>query len=154
MKPWYDNTKVRIWFNKLILAKRLLKFVLMFSVCTFLTACASQQLRLAQGKTSFIQQDYHQAFKTLEPLAVQGIAEAQYAVGYMYFYGYGTPQNNTLALKWMQSAAAQGLPQAAKALEMIQAQIVTQQNEGNPTFTNLPDNYAATIPTTAQRTDQ
>jgi TPR repeat protein len=126
----------------------------MFCICAFIAACASQQQRLAQGKTFFIQQDYHQAFKTLEPLAVQGIPEAQYAVGYMYFYGYGTPQNNTLALKWMQSASAQGFSQADKALDLIRAQMVTQATAENPTFTDLPPNYAAAIPTTAQGSDQ
>ncbi len=107
-----------------------------------LTACASDQTRLVQGKQDFIQEDYHQAFKTLEPLAVKGHADAQYAVGYMYYYGYGTPQNDQLAFKWMQSAAAQGQHDATQALKMLQS-TPPDQAQTNPVFSSLPPDYQA-----------
>lgn len=109
--------------------------------CVVLSSCTTDQQRLAQGKESFIVGDYHQAFKTLQPLAVKGNADAQYAVGYMYFYGYGTPKNNVLANKWMQSAAAQGQPGALQALKMIQDEMLNESTPTNPTFTPVPPNY-------------
>ncbi len=116
---------------------------MLFSV--WLTACASQQARLVAGKQDFILGDYHRAFKQLQPLAVQQIPDAQYAVGYMYYYGLGTIQNNTLALKWLQSAAAQGQPQAQKALEMIGPELSTYPTPVNATFTAVPPNYEAEV---------
>ncbi|NNM58792.1 MAG: sel1 repeat family protein [Legionellales bacterium] len=108
-----------------------------------LGACASDQTRLVQGKQDFIQEDYHQAFKTLQPLAVKGNPDAQYAVGYMYYYGYGTPQDNQLAFKWMQSAAAQGQRDAIQALKMLQPNSAEETETANPVFSSLPPDYRA-----------
>lgn len=117
------------------------KLILFILICVGLCACATDQTLLAQGKQSFIVGDYHQAFKTLQPLAVKGNPDAQYAVGYMYFYGYGTPKNDPLAYKWMQSAAAQNQPEAKQALTMIQNEMLYNNTPTNPTFTPLPPNY-------------
>jgi hypothetical protein len=126
---------------KLLPINFICKLIFIIIACINLCSCASDQTLLAQGKQSFIVGDYHQAFKTLQPLAVKGNADAQYAVGYMYFYGYGTPKNNQLALKWMQSAAAQGQPSAQQALKMIQDEMVNDSAPTNPTFTPVPPNY-------------
>ncbi|MFN7098134.1 MAG: tetratricopeptide repeat protein [Gammaproteobacteria bacterium] len=124
---------------------KIFRITLLILMCITLCSCASDQILLAQGKQNFIVGDYHQAFKTLQPLAVKGNADAQYAVGYMYFYGYGTPKNNQLANKWMQSAAAQGQPGALQALKMIQDQMLNDNTTTNPTFTSVPPDYQTDI---------
>lgn len=87
-----------------------------------LQACTteSQQQKMLNGQQNFEQQNYTQAFKDLKPLAERGNADAQYAVGYMYYYGKGTPKDMKLALQWMNKAAQQGQPLAQQALRAIQ----------------------------------
>ena len=52
--------------------------------------------------------DYATALRLWRPLADQGNAEAQYALGFMYARGQGVPQNNAEAAKWWRLAADQG----------------------------------------------
>lgn len=87
-----------------------------------LSACTlqSQQQQMLNGQQSFEQQDYAKAFKDLKPLAEKGNADAQYALGYMYYYGKGTPKNLKQAMIWMNKAAQQGQPLAQQALHAIQ----------------------------------
>lgn len=91
-----------------------------------LTGCLSamppagqQAADFDMGRQDFLSGDYYQAFRHLEPSARGGVAEAQYAVGYMYYYGLGTTQDRGQALQWMQAAASQGHPQAREALVEI-----------------------------------
>ena len=82
--------------------------------------------RFDTGKENFLAGNFDQSFKQLMPIAKQGNPEAQYAVGYMYFYGLGTKQNMREAANWMQKAADSGQPQAQLALKQLQQdQIVT-----------------------------
>lgn len=71
------------------------------------------------GEYDFKAGNYKDAFHRLLPVAVQGRPEAQYAVGYMYYYGYGIPQDNESGVFWMERAAAQNYAPAKTALEMI-----------------------------------
>lgn len=88
-----------------------------------LQSCAPPPSVLAttydQGKTNFAAQNYTLAFKDLLPSAQAGNPNAQYAVGYMYFYGKGVNENRALAQYWMSKAAAQGQPAAIKALAIV-----------------------------------
>ena len=52
--------------------------------------------------------DYATALRFWRPLAEQGNAEAQYALGFMYADGQGVPQNHAEAAKWWRLAADQG----------------------------------------------
>jgi TPR repeat protein len=52
--------------------------------------------------------DYATALRLWRPLADQGNAEAQYALGFMYARGQGVKQNNAEAAKWWRRAADQG----------------------------------------------
>lgn len=83
----------------------------------FLASCASDQLAL--GIVSFKVQDYRQAFLRLKPQAAKGQADAQYAVGYMYYYGQGVVENRKKACFWIKAAAAQRQPDAIAALEIL-----------------------------------
>ena len=97
-----------------------------------LQSCAvqTQQQNLLQGQQYFQEQDYVHAFKMLKPLAQKGNADAQYALGYMYYYGKGVPKDYQLAVKWMRAAASQGQPLAQQALGQLQEQIVSNSNKG------------------------
>lgn len=48
-----------------------------------------------------------------------GDADAQYALGYMYYYGIGTPRDESTAVMWIDKSAAQGQPLALRAKRMI-----------------------------------
>jgi DamX protein len=102
-------------------------------------SCASSKLSLDMhdGKSEFKAGDYKQAFHHLLPVAVQGRAEAQYAVGYMYYYGYGVPQDNESGLFWMERSASQNFESARKALEMIRQNDMQEQKA--TAFRNQPD---------------
>jgi DamX protein len=68
------------------------------------------------GKQNFISGNYFSAFQQLMPQAQAGNPDAQYAVGYMYFYGLGTPQDRDKGVVYIQAAAAKGHPLAEQAL--------------------------------------
>lgn len=94
---------------------------LVFSVF-LLNGCVSYSQRLALGERDFYHQNYRDAFVRLKPLAEAGEVEAQYAVGYMYFYGQGTYEDEREAFKWIGAAAKAGHPDAKKALALMQRQ--------------------------------
>jgi TPR repeat protein len=60
------------------------------------------------AKAAHGRSDYATALRLWRPLADQGNAEAQYALGFMYDRGQGVPQNNAEAAKWWRLAADQG----------------------------------------------
>ena len=57
--------------------------------------------------------DYQKAFRLLKPLAEQGLADAQFNLGWMYANGWGVPEDYVQAYAWYSIAAAQG-PEKAK----------------------------------------
>ena len=64
-------------------------------------------------------QDYQEAKRLLEKSAGQGEAEAQFALGFMYYNGWGVAVNREEAIKWLHKAAQQGHARAAQALAEI-----------------------------------
>jgi TPR repeat protein len=94
-----------------------------------LSACASQVLN--DGKQNFDNGNYQQAMEKLKPLAEKGNPQAQYAVGYMYYYGQGVSPDKEVGLDWIDKAAAQGSPEALSAQQAIQ-----KQETLNPLKTN------------------
>lgn len=55
----------------------------------------------------------------VQQAASSGDPDAQYALGYMYFYGVGTVQDTQTAKLWIARAAAQGQPLAKKAISLL-----------------------------------
>jgi hypothetical protein len=53
-------------------------------------------------------QDYATAFALMRPLADQGVAKAQYDLGFMYAEGQGVAQDYAEAARWYRLAADQG----------------------------------------------
>lgn len=96
--------------------------LLLILMCLMLAACACTKMAqdLQAGKASFESGHYKKAFHQLLPLAVKCRAEAQYAVGYMYYYGYGVSEDTESGIFWMTKAAEQNYQPACKALELLQ----------------------------------
>lgn len=55
----------------------------------------------------------------IETAAQNGDPDAQYALGYMYFYGVGTVRDVNAAKLWIRRSAAQGQPLALKATHIL-----------------------------------
>lgn len=91
-------------------------FILSLTGCAQLQTC--QQLNMA--KATFAEGNYHEAFHELLPLAANGNAQAQYAVGYMYYYGFGVPLDSESGLFWIKQAAKQNNEPARIALRKLQ----------------------------------
>jgi TPR repeat protein len=60
--------------------------------------------------------DYATELRLLRPLAEQGNAEAQTALGFMYDAGHGVPQDYVEAVKWYRCAADQSFTDAQDSL--------------------------------------
>jgi septal ring-binding cell division protein DamX len=96
---------------------------------------------LQQGKQNFKVGHYPQAYQELKPLAEQGNAEAEYALGYMNYYGLGVPVDQKQARYWTQQAAAQGHPAAKQAMIEFDKQFArATPKSSSPTMekTNTP----------------
>ena len=59
------------------------------------------------GRLAIIVKRYKIAYKLWLPLAEQGDAKSQYALGQLYYSGQGVPQDYKQAFKWFQLAAEQ-----------------------------------------------
>lgn len=94
-----------------------------------LQSCASWRADLSDGKAYFEAGRYREAFHRLLPVAAVGRKEAEYAVGYMYYYGYGTQQDAESGIFWITKSADQHYSPAVQALKMIQqSNLPAQQN--------------------------
>ena len=71
------------------------------------------------GMHSFQAQNYRKAFILLKPQALAGVLAAEYAVGYMYYYGQGVVENRAEAQYWIRCAAQGGYPEAVAAFEIL-----------------------------------
>lgn len=100
------------------------RVLLMSILSAALIACATTSPRvsseLAYGKQLFEAGNFKTAMRDLLPLACDGNAEAQYAVGYMYFYGYGVARDADVGKFWINRSAQQGYKPAQQALDLIE----------------------------------
>ncbi len=67
-------------------------------------------------KKNFIPQDSSKAVQYAKRAALLGQSWAMYELGYAYFQGSGVPQNDSLAIYWMDQATQKMLPKAQLAL--------------------------------------
>lgn len=102
----------------------IMRNIFLFLLMLMLGGCATPSLwtfsELQQGKRYFDAGLYVNAMQILLPLAVDGSVEAQYAVGYMYYYGYGVPQDMQTGYFWIDRAAKQRYAPALEALRLIE----------------------------------
>lgn len=119
---------------------RLFKLLLMVSLLASVTGCATtkpgkiersveQAAQFEKAKIEFNQQNYERTASLLMPLAEQGHADAQYALGYMYHNGLGVPRNYKLSTQWLNIAAAKGNGKAMEALRRLS--LVSRDHVGN-----------------------
>ena len=88
-------------------------------IVSLLTSCVTSGLNLREGIRSFKVQDYRQAFIKLKPEAEKGQADAQYAVGYMYYYGQGVVEDRKRAWHWITCEAKAGQLDAQAAVKIL-----------------------------------
>lgn len=103
-----------------------IRVLLICLLSLFITACATGHYQspavmseLAYGKKLFNDGYYKRAMHDLLPLACDGNAEAEYAVGYMYYYGLGVTQDTDVGTIWIHRSASNGFKPAQDALDMI-----------------------------------
>lgn len=109
--------------------------LLIFLLFSCLTGCVRHDPNaFYNGRQNFLNQNYGLAKKQLMGPAEAGNPEAQYAIGYMYLNGLGTPADTQMALKWITFSAKSGYQPAQEALQAIKPEI-TEITEY--------DNYAA-----------
>lgn len=94
---------------------RLLKII---GLTLLLSACVSK-MNLREGIACFKQQNYRSAFVHLLPEARRGNPDAQYAVGYMFYYGQGVTEDRKKALYWIRCSAKSGNQEAINALKIL-----------------------------------
>jgi TPR repeat protein len=68
------------------------------------------------GVDAYLREDYPKALREWRPLAVQGDADAQQNLGWLYENGLGMPQDSLQARQWYEKAAAQGHANAQQNL--------------------------------------
>ncbi len=94
--------------------RQALLFILMLPV----VACV-YHANLSEGIACFRVQNYREAFIHLKPEAEKGQPDAQYAVGYMYYYGQGVIEDRKKAWLWINRAAAAGQSDAVAAVKIL-----------------------------------
>ena len=80
------------------------------------------------GKRLFEKGEYKRALHEILPLAVDGNPEAQYAIGYMYYYGYGVGQDTETGDFWISRAAKARYEPAMRALSEIRREEVMERH--------------------------
>jgi len=99
--------------------KLLVKWLVIIAFIPCISACFVGTLNLREGIESFKAQDYRRAFIRLMPEARKGRPDAQYAIGYMYYYGQGVVESKKKAWIWINKAAQAGQPDAVQAVKIL-----------------------------------
>ncbi|WP_051555149.1 tetratricopeptide repeat protein [Legionella fairfieldensis] len=97
------------------------RLLLLCSLLFTEVACVNKA-NLNEGIACFHGQNYRQAFIHLKPEAEKGQPDAQYAIGYMYYYGEGVIEDRKKAWFWINRAAAAGQPDAREAVKILRQQ--------------------------------
>lgn len=112
-------TQTRSWLS--------LPRVLALILCSFLLAACSHLSGDSSGTTLLADACSGNRFlmrfgcsvDRVQSAAQGGNADAQYALGYMYYYGIGTVQDRSTGRMWIQRAASQGQPLAQRAMRLL-----------------------------------
>ena len=117
--------------------KRLLLVLFAFLVAVFLVVGYAASTKRLCSSNPFLQK-YNCSLKRIKVAAREGNAEAQYALGYIYFYGVGVARDPKAATVWILRAAASGHPLAIKAKGLLKKyqssfdRVKSAAQEGNP----------------------
>ena len=77
---------------------------------------------LEDGEAAWSRGDYATALQLLQPLANQGVAQAQATLGIMYDNAQGVPRDDLAAVAWFRKAADQGYAHAEYDLALKYSQ--------------------------------
>jgi TPR repeat protein len=122
----------------------MLKMIIKLTLITLLTlsilGCATTQSprimsELAYGKRLFKDGFYRRSMNILLPLACEGVADAQYAIGYLYYYGYAVCQDTDVGYFWIKRAANAHYLPAVRALAIMQNPAIAPQKREQPVWT-------------------
>lgn len=92
-----------------------------------LVACAKVPHSEA-GIEAFKKEDYKTAYEKLYPIAMKGDSDAEYAIGYMLYYGKIGRVDQTQGIQWIEKSALQNNVLAQQALGIIYtAQILSRK---------------------------
>ena len=137
-----------------------LKSAILFSILasSLLAGCASkatlQQRQYLKGQQAYLQRHYQQSVEYMVRLAEANDARAQYALGYMFYYGRGVPQDTLAAQNWIEEGTKQGLPKATIALHQFQQANYAPpplDRGGEVTFSPIPLDVDQSTPPTATK---
>ena len=99
----------------------------------------AQDVLVQKGEDAYDADDYATALTEWTPLAEAGNAQAQTALGEMYLYGKGVPQNFAEAAKWYRLAAESGHTEAQNTLgkiaEIASIQIAAEAGDAEAQYT-------------------
>jgi len=98
--------------------QRVFRWALLCFLSSLILGCASRA-NFQEGIANFRAQNFRSAFILLKPEAERGQPDAQYAVGYMYYYGQGVVENRRSAWIWINRAAMAGQPEAVIAAKLL-----------------------------------
>jgi len=71
------------------------------------------------AKDLYTAEQYKQAYQISAELAKKNNVEAQYLLGYLYYYGQGVPLDVKQGIKWISASANSGYRPAIEALVLI-----------------------------------
>lgn len=100
-------------------ARSIMKKTAALLLALALTQTACHHRERDEVLAQYSQGNYLLAFEKLEFMARRGDAVAEYATGYMLFYGVGIAKDEGRALDYFRKSAQQGYPEAVAALKMI-----------------------------------
>jgi len=100
--------------------KVIFKIISVILISSILFGCVpkTENQVLNQARYDFQSKNYSHAFNALMPLAKNNNAQAQYSIGYMYYYGLGVMENTKQAKYWIEKSAKNGNSNAIRALEI------------------------------------
>ena len=113
-----------------------MRFIILSALAILLAACASKKPDIQNtscANNAYLQR-YDCSLSAMQQAAMQGDADAQYGLGYMYYYGVDTAVDKGAAKIWINKAAAQGQPLALQAQTMLDKQSIP--GSGSATMKN------------------
>jgi len=84
--------------------------------CLLLLVGSAVQSQADAARAAYEREDYATATALYAPRAEAGDADAQYRMGMMARFGWGTDRDSAAASRWLRKAADQGQPQAQAEL--------------------------------------
>lgn len=114
--------KLTNFYDRLLSLFNLKSFIILFLLSSIpaLTGCIAHSINLREGIINFRLEEYRKAFIRLKPEAERGNPDAQYAVGYMYYYGKGVVEDRKKAWFWINAAANLGQSDAKDAIHILE----------------------------------